>query len=110
LKINKKKDDKIYPLLNAVLKNNTEMVKLIIDYANKNEIILEISEDDIENIISENFKYNINSISDINMKIIEVLYRSRKNNKLRVIFSYSKSELYKRINEILEKEKGNIVY
>jgi len=35
-----------YPLLEAINKNNVEMVKLLLDYASKNDIIIELNEKD----------------------------------------------------------------
>jgi len=42
LKINKKADNGRYALLWACIENNIEMVNLIIEYANRNDIILEL--------------------------------------------------------------------
>jgi ankyrin repeat protein len=42
LKINEKNKDEIYPIIGAVESNNIDTVKLLIDYANKNNIILDI--------------------------------------------------------------------
>jgi len=46
--INKKDTNGGYPLLWVVEKDNIEMVKLIIDYANNNNIILDINGKNIE--------------------------------------------------------------
>jgi len=46
ININKKNDYGNNPLLYACGKNNIEIVQLLIDYANKNNIILELNEKD----------------------------------------------------------------
>jgi len=44
--LNEKDKHGYYPLLKATTKNNIELIKLLIDYANKNKIILELNEKD----------------------------------------------------------------
>jgi len=36
----------VYPLLETIIKNNSEMVKLLMEYANKNRTILKLNEKD----------------------------------------------------------------
>jgi len=49
----KKMNNGSYPFFNAIYKNNTEMVKLLIDYAYRNKIILKIyeKEKDLNNLL-----------------------------------------------------------
>jgi len=42
--VNEKDNNGDYPLLSACRNNNSEMIKLIIDYANENKIKLKINE------------------------------------------------------------------
>jgi len=42
--LNEKDKDGFYPLLKATTKNNIELIKLLMDYANKNKIILKLNE------------------------------------------------------------------
>jgi len=51
LNINEKNNDGNNPLIWATIKNNTEMVQLLIHYANENNIPLEINE-------KSKYKYN----------------------------------------------------
>jgi len=44
LEINVKNKNKWYPLLNATFGCKMELAKLLIEYANKNKIVLEINE------------------------------------------------------------------
>ena len=44
MEINEKNKYNCYPLLFATAKNNIEIAKLLIEYANKNDIVLEINE------------------------------------------------------------------
>ena len=48
LKINKKNNNENNLLILATRINNIEIVKLLIEYANKNKIILELNDKDIQ--------------------------------------------------------------
>ena len=66
------------------------MANLLLDYANNNNIKLELKENILDNIILEYHKEKkdcINNISDINSDIIRLLDINRKNNNLKIVFN-----------------------
>eukprot|EP00833_Pecoramyces_ruminatium_P008616 jgi/Orpsp1_1/1182648/evm.model.c7180000082111.1 len=91
------------------------MVRLLLEYADKNNIFLEIYEKDIENRIINNYYHPINSISEIDIEIIKLLYESKKKNKIDIIFNeYSefirrlkKEKIIENINEEVSELKNS---
>jgi len=97
------------PLSWAVAQNNFDMVKLILDYANEKEIKLELKETILENTITEHYKNResvINSISELEFGIIELLSVNRKNNKLDVVFNMESESPLMKIMEETEIKKN----
>ncbi|OUM68004.1 hypothetical protein PIROE2DRAFT_58395 [Piromyces sp. E2] len=109
-----------YPLLWAIIKNNTELVQLIIDYAIRHNIILILNDKDIQDKISifrfmydndedNNIDYNsifrmnivrrILSILDIKEDIIKLLLLNM--NKICILFSDNGKLLEKFIDMII---------
>ncbi|KAG4091495.1 hypothetical protein H8356DRAFT_1707868, partial [Neocallimastix lanati (nom. inval.)] len=72
LNVNGKKETK-YPLINAINNNNFEMVKLLIDYANSHEFVLDISYNSYSNPF-------LNAIN--NIKIVKLLIEYANNNNI----------------------------
>ena len=51
MKLNEKDFDGNYPLLKAISNNNTEIVKLLIEYAEQHQINLELNKKIIQEIV-----------------------------------------------------------
>jgi len=113
LKINKKNEDGVYPLLLCVFNNNIGMVKSIMNYANHNEVVLNINIQNnwgeyplLRSIINNNLKIfklimNYSNENNIVMKINEkdhlgnypLLCSVRKNNfeMVNALLDYAKN-------------------
>eukprot|EP00833_Pecoramyces_ruminatium_P006984 jgi/Orpsp1_1/1181016/evm.model.c7180000075530.1 len=91
LNLNDKNNNEEYPLLSSVVRNNYEISKLLINYANKYNIKMEISYENIEIIISKNFKNIVKNVSAIHKEIFDLLFEH---------FPYFKSNKDKFINDL----------
>jgi hypothetical protein len=80
----------------AITNNQIRMVELLIEYANQNNIILEVNEKDVEDLIFKNTHSGLKSISEINIKIFKLLYDQR--NRHKILFSKG-SEILKQIEK-----------
>jgi len=101
LRNDEKDRDSNYPLLEAVYTNSYEIVKSLLEYSKKNNIVLKFDEKDLENNIKNQRKRKyhsidvkkcaINSISEVDKKIIDLFKYYRKVGTL----NYIGKEFYK---------------
>jgi hypothetical protein len=104
LELNEKKDYEFTPIFGAIQNNNIEMFKMLVEYSIEKGIKLRIDENDIENMISVNKKYklgNLKNFSEINSKLIKLIYFYKNKNIIEVIFSRN-SYFLKRFKEFNE--------
>jgi len=95
------------PLSWAISQNNIKMVELLLEYTSEKGIKLELKEAIIENTIMEYHKHDknkcvVNSIFELEPKIIRLLNVHSKNNQLNIVYNMKnsyKSPLFKRIEE-----------
>jgi ankyrin repeat protein len=107
LEINEKNSNESYPILNSITSCNHELTKMLIEYANDNDIILDLDEEDIDNAIKDKI-FEINSYSEIDNDIYQLLYKNHKKNTINIKFSDC-SVFLKRFNELSDEapEKNN---
>ena len=91
----------------AVSQDYNVIVKLIVDYAYRNDIILELNEKDLEDAIQEynniGIDHSIRSINDINSEIIKILYVCKNDNRLMINFRSDFSALLMMFDRISER-------
>ncbi|KAG4095331.1 ankyrin repeat-containing domain protein [Neocallimastix lanati (nom. inval.)] len=90
LEINKNFKKRNYPVLNVINSNNYVILDKLIKYAENNKITLELKEKHIENI------------SNISYKILKILMKNHKANKIKIKFKKENSILLQKFIEIDE--------
>ncbi|KAL6604309.1 hypothetical protein U3516DRAFT_759029 [Neocallimastix sp. 'constans'] len=93
---------KYTPIFEAIQNNNIEMFKMLVKYSIEKGIKLIIDENDIAEMISEEYYLcELNNISEINSKFIELIYFCNNKNIIEVIFSVN-SYFWKKFREFNE--------
>jgi len=102
LELNEKSYLKYTPIFEAIQNNNIEMFKMLVKYSIEKGIKLIIDENDIAEMISEEYYLcELNNISEINSKFIELIYFCNNKNIIEVIFSVN-SYFWKKFREFNE--------
>jgi len=104
ININEKDENGYNPFLKSISNNNYEITQILIEYAIKNDIILEINENDIKEKIKI-YKNDVKNISEIDIKIIELLYKYKNNDRVEIIFSENSEllEIFENIEQFIKK-------
>jgi len=103
LKLNEKDEDGYYPLLIAIDNNNIKIVKILIEYANQHQIILDLNEkNNVGNYpILDATIYN-------NIEMIKLLIKYALQHQITLV--YNKNEIDSNYGKLLlqnyEQEKG----
>jgi len=93
------------PIFEAMQNNNIEMFKLLVKYSIEKGIKLIINENDIEEMISEEYYLcKLKNISEINFKFIELINFCKNKNIINVIFSKN-SYFLKKFKEFNENKR-----
>ena len=102
MELNEKSYLKYTPIFEAIQNNNIEMFKMLVKYSIEKGIKLIIDENDIAEMISEEYYLcELNNISEINSKFIELIYFCNNKNIIEVIFSVN-SYFWKKFREFNE--------